>query len=263
MTKALSSLNELCGGRANILVGGPSGVMGAMGIDGQRMVGSVRECVEILKSASPEKVLNYQGDIYQAYGYQPSWATDAPPVIYIGANKEQMLRMASGIGDGIMLGDTTPTRLESSLRQIEKNLESHGRKREDLRVNCLIAWHVKQNRDASMSEARRHLALRGMLDTWFLETFLDEDECRLVDTHRKNFFKAYKQKTEVIEDVPDVIVDKLVDNLTMAGDEGDVARHIETLRQYSDMGLDEVAFKLHRDHAASIKIIGEQVLPAL
>ena len=263
MAKALSSLNELCRGRANILVGGPSGVMGAMGIDGQRMVGSVRECVEILKAASPDQVLNYQGDIYQAYGYQPRWATDDPPVIYIGANKEQMLHMASGIADGIMLGDTTAQRLESSLRLIEKHLEAHGRSREDFRVSCLIAWHVKEDNDLSASEARRQLALRGMLDTWYLETFLSEEECRIVDVNRANFFKAYKQKTDIIEGVPDAIVDKLIDNLTMAGDYGDIEKHIETLRQYSDMGLDEVAFKLHRDHAASIRMIGERLLPAL
>lgn len=262
MAKALSSLNELCHGRAEILVGGPSGVMGAMGIDGQRMVGSVRECVEILKAAGPDEVLNYQGDIYQAYGYQPRWATDEPPVIYIGANKEQMLHMASGIADGIMLGDTTARRLDSSLRRIEKNLESHDRSRKDFRVSCLIAWHVKEDRGLSVSEARRHLALRGMLDTWYLETFLSAEECRIVDANRGSFFKAYKQKTDVIKDVPDPIIDKLITNLTMSGDYGDLDNHIETLRQYADMGLDEVAFKLHRDHAASIRIIGERLLPA-
>jgi alkanesulfonate monooxygenase SsuD/methylene tetrahydromethanopterin reductase-like flavin-dependent oxidoreductase (luciferase family) len=263
MARALSSLNELCRGRANILIGGPSGVMGSMGIDGKRMVGSVRESVEIIKSARPDTTLNYQGNIYQAYNYQPTWATQEPPQIYVAANRPQMLHMASSIADGIMLRDMTPLRLESSLRQIEKNLESVRRRREDLRVNCLIAWHVKQDRDASMSEARHQLVLRGMLDTWFLETFLDEDECRIVDANRESFFKAYKKKTDSIENVPDSIVDKLVDNLSMAGDEGDIDRHIDKIRQYREMGLDEVAFKLHRDHAASIKIIGERLLPAL
>jgi alkanesulfonate monooxygenase SsuD/methylene tetrahydromethanopterin reductase-like flavin-dependent oxidoreductase (luciferase family) len=263
MTKALSTLNELCGGRANILVGGPSGVMGAMGIDGRRMVGSVRECVEVLNAASPDKVLNYQGDIYQAWGYQPRWATDTPPLIYIGANKAQMLNMATGIADGIMLGDITAARLETSVQAIDAALKSHGRARESLRISSLIAWHVKEDRGASISEAKRQLALRGMLDTWYLESFLDEEECRLVDENRGNFFKSYKQGTDVIEGVPDAIIDKLVANLTMSGDHGDVDRHIETLRHYRDMGLDEVAFKLHRDHAASIKIIGERLLPAL
>ena len=263
IAKALASLNELCSGRTNILTGGPTGVNATMGMGVSRMVGRARECVEILKRSNPDEALNYQGKIYQVYGYQPRWATDEPPVIYIGANKEQMTHMATEIADGIMLGDTTGQRLASSLGLIEENLELHGRSRDDLRVSCLIAWHVKESTNLSSSEARRHLALRGMLDTWFLETFLDEEECRLVDANRANIFKAYKDKSDVIEGVPDEIIGKLVDNLTMSGDHDDIDKHIETLRKYRDMGLDEVAFKLHRDQDAAIKLIGERVLPAL
>jgi 5,10-methylenetetrahydromethanopterin reductase len=263
IAKALASLNELCDGRANILTGGPTGVNATMGMDFSRMVGRARECAEILKRSNPNEALNYQGNIYQVYGYQPRWATDAPPLIYIGANKKQMVHMATGIADGLMLGDTTEQRLGESLRLIEENLESHGRSRGDLRVSCLIAWHVKEDMDLSASEARRHLALRGMLDTWFLETFLDEEECRIIDANRANIFKAYKNKSDVIEGVPDEIVGKLVDNLTMSGSNDDIEKHIETLQKYRDMGLDEVAFKLHGDQGEAIKVIGEQVLPAL
>jgi len=263
IAKALASLNELCGGRANILTGGPTGVNATMGMGYSRMVGRTRECVEILKGANPDKALNYEGNIFQVRGYRPSWATDEPPFIYIGANKKQMTHLATEIADGLMLGDTTAQRLDSSLRRIDSNLASHGRSRKDLRVSCLIAWHVKEDRKLSASEARRHLVLRGMLDTWFLETFLDEEESRIVDANRGKFFTAYKQKTDVIEDVPDEIVDKLIDNLTMAGNGDDIDKHVETLRQYHDMGLDEAALKLHGDQSASIKMIGERLLPAL
>jgi len=262
IAKALASLNELCGGRANILTGGPTGVNATMGMDFSRMVGRTRECVEILKSTNPDKPLNYEGDIFQVRGYQPRWATDDPPRIYIGANKEQMTHMATGIADCIMLGDTTEKRLDSSLRRIEKDLESHGRRRDDIGVSCLVAWHVKEDKAISSNEARRHLALRGMLDVWFLETFLDEEECRIVDANRGNIFTAYKQKTDKIEGVPDEIVAKLVDNLSMFGDYGDLDRHLDTLRRYRDMGLDEVAFKLHEDQEAAIRVIGERILPA-
>lgn len=263
IAKALASLNELCGGRAQILTGGPTGVNATMGADFSRMVGRTRECVEIIKGAKPDEVLNYEGDIFQVRGYRPRWATDEPPFIYVGANKKQMVRLATRIADGLMLGDTTEPRLDSSLRLIEENLESHGRSRDDLQVSCLVAWHVKADKQASLSEARRHLALRGMLDTWFLETFLDEEECRIVDTNRGNIFTAYKQKTDKIEGVPDEIVDKLVDNLSMSGDHEDIDRHVETLRRYSAMGLDEVAFKLHEDQETAIRAIGEHILPAL
>lgn len=261
IAKALASLNELCGGRANILTGGPTGVNAAMGMDFSRMVGRTRECVEILKGANPDEPLNYDGDIFKVWGYRPSWATDEPPFIYVGANKKQMVHLATRIADGLMLGDTTEERLGSSLRLIDENLEGHGRSRDDLVVSCLVAWHVKEDAASSSSEARRHLALRGMLDTWFLETFLDENECRIVDENRGNIFTAYKQKTDSIEGVPDEIVDKLVDNLSMSGDYTDIDRHVETIRRYRDMGLNEIAFKLHEDQEAAIRTIGERILP--
>ena len=263
IAKALASLNELCGGRANILTGGPTGVNATMGADFSRMVGRTRECVEIIKGAKPDTVLNYEGDIYQVRGYRPTWATDEPPFIYVGANKKQMVHLATRIADGLMLGDTTEPRLDSSLRQIESELESHGRSRDDLQVSCLVAWHVKQDKQESSSEAKRYLALRGMLDIWFLETFLDAEECRIVDENRGNIFTAYKQKTDQIEGVPDEIVAKLIDNLSMVGGYEDIDRHLETLRRYREMGLDEVAFKLHEDQEAAIRTIGERILPAL
>lgn len=263
IAKLLQGLNELCSGRANILTGGPTGLNATMGMDLSRMVGRTKECVEILKGARPDAPLNYSGDLYKVWGYQPKWATDTPPQIYVGANKPQMVHLATRIADGLMLGDTTEQRLGSSLDLINENLQQHGRARDDIKLSCLVAWHVKQDKAEALSEARKHLALRGMLDTWFLETFLDQDECAIVDSNRDKIFAAYKNKTDVIEGIPDGIIDKLAENLSMVGDEADLERHTETLMRYRDMGLDEVAIKLHADQAEAITLIGERVLPAL
>lgn len=262
-SKALSSLNELCNGRANILVGGPTGVMGAMGINPTRMVGMVRESAEILKAVNPDKTLNYNGKIFQVWGYRPTWATATPPVIYVGANKEQMLGMAARVGDGIMLGDMTAPRLATALETIDKGLAEAGRRRADVRISGLVAWHVKEDRGQATAEARQQLALRGMLDPFYLQSFLSEEECRFVDANRGAFFSAYKNRTPVIEGVPDSIIDKIIDNLTCTGDLGDIDRHVERLKKFRDMGLTEIALKLHRDQAAAIRIIGGNVVPAL
>jgi len=261
--KALASLNELCGGRANILIGGPTGVNAAMGMGVTRMVGRVRECVEILKSVRPDQPLNYQGKIFQVWGYQPSWATDPPPLIYVGANKPQMLRMAAKVADNIMLGDPTPQSLAAALTTLDHQLQSAGRHRRDVRISALVAWHVKADRKQAVAEARQQLALRGMLDPWYLRGFLSEEECRHVDSHRQAFFTAYKKNTPVIEGVPEPIIGKLVEHLTCTGDARDVDRHIGRLLQFRDMGLNQVALKLHHDQADAIRLIGERVVPAL
>jgi alkanesulfonate monooxygenase SsuD/methylene tetrahydromethanopterin reductase-like flavin-dependent oxidoreductase (luciferase family) len=266
IAKLLASLNELCHGRANILIGGPTGVNAVMGMDTSRMVGRVRECVETLKGVSPDVPLNYHGKIFQTWNFQPRWATDPAPHIYVGANMEQMLHMAAGVADRIMLGDPTPARFERTLHRLDDNLAEHDRSRADVELSALIAWHVKTDAAASLREAKSQLALRGMLDKWYLQDVLDDDEYALVDANRNNFFKAYKHGSDVIEGVPESIVNKLVDQLTLAGGSDSLEPHIATLRQYAATGLDEVALKLHGDagsHHEAITMIGERLAPAV
>lgn len=263
MSKAILGLAELSGGRANIFVGGPTGVPGAMGINPKRMVGHVREAVEILRGAGPDKPLNYQGKIFQVWGYRPTWATAAAPEIWIGANKPQMTQLATRLGDGMMLGDPTPERLEECMTRIDAGLAAAGRRREKFRVSALVAWHVKEDPAASIAEAREQLALRGMLERWYVGSFLDDDECALVEKNQAAFFRAYKTKSPVIEGVPEPILDKLVENLSLAGGPESIARHVERLRLFGHLGLTDVALKLHRDQATAIRHIGEHVVPAI
>jgi 5,10-methylenetetrahydromethanopterin reductase len=261
--KALATLNELCQGRANILIGGPTGVNAAMGMGVERMVGRVRESVEVVKAAGPDRPLNYQGKIFQVWNYQPTWATDAPPRIYVGANKPQMMRMAAGVADHIMVGDPLPRRLASTLAMLDGFLAGAGRTRQEVTVSGLVAWHVKADRAQSLSEARQQLALRGMLDPWYLEEFLTPEECSLVDRNRNAFFKSYKNRSDVVPGVPETVMQKLVDNLGLAGTPADIDRHVERLRALGRLGLDEVALKLHEDQAEAIHLIGQRVVPAL
>lgn len=261
--KALATLNELCHGRANILIGGPTGVNAAMGMGVERMVGRVRESVEVVKAAGPDRPLNYKGRIFQVWNYHPAWATDAAPRIYVGANKPQMMRMAAGVADHIMVGDPLPRRFESTMGMLDGFLAEAGRSRQGVTVSGLVAWHVKADRAASIAEARQQLALRGMLDTWYLEEFLTPDECSLVDSNRNAFFKAYKNRSDVVPGVPETVMEKLVDNLSLAGTPADIDQHVERLRTLGRLGLNEVALKLHEDQADAIRLIGERVVPAL
>lgn len=261
--KALATLNELCQGRANILIGGPTGVNAAMGMGVERMVGRVRESVEVVRAARPDRPLNYKGKIFQVWNYQPTWATDAPPRVYVGANKSQMMHMAARVADHIMVGDPTPGRFARSMEMLAAALADAGRSRTEVTVSGLLAWHVKPDTASSQAEARQQLALRGMLDAWYLEEFLDPDDIRLVDQQRPAFFRAYKEGRATIPGVPDPLLAKLVDHLTLAGTPADVDRHVESMRALGRLGLAEVALKLHSDQADAIRLIGERVVPAL
>ena len=261
--KALATLNELCEGRANILIGGPTGVNAAMGMGVDRMVGRVRECVEVVTQASSARELNYDGNIFQVWNYHPTWATHSRPRIYIGANKPQMIKMSAKLADYIMVGDPLPDRFLSTMSMLDGHLQEAGRTRQEIVISGLLAWHVKEDRSLSKSEARQQLALRGMLDPWYLDEFLSPDEVALVDRQRNEFFKAYKSHSDVIPDVPESILEKLVDNLTLWGTPADSQKHIDRLKSLAENGLNEVALKLHANQAHAIRVIGERLVPAL
>jgi alkanesulfonate monooxygenase SsuD/methylene tetrahydromethanopterin reductase-like flavin-dependent oxidoreductase (luciferase family) len=57
MANLLFSLNELSHGRAMIMVGAGGAVLQSIGKDRDRMITRTRECLEILKGASPDKTM--------------------------------------------------------------------------------------------------------------------------------------------------------------------------------------------------------------
>ena len=129
MANQLLTLNEFAGGRANLVVGGGGGTAIAMHIKPDRasmhpqMVRGVRECVEFLKSIDPEQVINFRGEVFQIDAYRPGWARDAAPIIYVGATKPQMLRMAAKVADGVMFSDLTLSRLDETMDLLNTALD--------------------------------------------------------------------------------------------------------------------------------------------
>jgi len=75
--------------------------------------------------------------------------------------------------------------------------------------------------------------------------------------------RSYYRKSSVIENVPETILDRLVENLTFTSSVGELDEKIEQLIEFKELGLTELALGLHDDPMSAIKIIGEKVVPAL
>jgi 5,10-methylenetetrahydromethanopterin reductase len=264
MADTLLTFNELCGGRANILVGGLGhSTARVTGLKPVRRLDTVRDCVSILKGISPDAPLQYEGDRYQLRDYCPEWATDTAPMVYVGATGPKMLRMTAAIADGTMMSDVPLSRIGEVMRHIDEGLADARRSRADFRVNNFFAWHIKKDRAASLAEARQSLIWRGLLQEWHISTFLEEKECALVEANRAAFMKAFLQRDGIIEGVPERIVEALIDNLTFAGDESSIENVVAHLTEFERAGMTEVALKVHDQPAEAIRMIGERLVPAL
>ncbi len=264
MTNALLTLNELCGGRAIIAVGGGGGVLGGMGIKRTRVAKSVRDCLEILRRATSEEVVNYQGDVYQAVNYRPGrWATDTPPQIYSAAERPQMIRLATRLSDGLMRGDCNPDMMRDTVEIVKQGLAANGRTGENFGISNFWAWHVKENKQDAEREARRELVMRGMLQTHHTEVYLSKQDSDLVQEKKGAFWQAFKNRSGVIEGIPGSVVDTLVANMSSTGDLSELDREIDKIKQFKAVGMTEIALRVHDDPDAAIKLIGEHVIPAV
>lgn len=263
MANLLFTLNEMSRGRAMIMVGGGGAVAQAIGKKRERMVRGARECLEILKGASPKKTMNYKGEIYQVWGYKPQWYTDNPPLIYFGSNHPQSRRMATKHADGLITSDFVPGLMREFIAGAREDLRAAGRDPAAFRFSNFWAWHIKPDAQASFAEARRELMLRGWLCEQYFAPFLEPDEVKLMRAHEQDFLNAFLRSTDVIENVPPPLVEKMVRNISFVGGLDQVEPAIETLKAFAAAGLTEIALRVHDQPAEAIRLIGERVIPAL
>jgi alkanesulfonate monooxygenase SsuD/methylene tetrahydromethanopterin reductase-like flavin-dependent oxidoreductase (luciferase family) len=192
----------------------------------------------------------------------PAWADDSPPQVYVGASKPQMMRMAGRVADGVMMSDVTLPRIAESMDVLQTSLREHGRDESTFPVSNLYAWHIKPDAAEARAEARAKLFVRGMLEHWYVEPFLDDDECAVVEENFPAFAQAYVRNSPDVEGVPDALVDKLVDNLTWTGTEVDIDRCIEEMVKFRDAGVTELAIRLYHQPEDAMRLIADRVMPA-
>jgi alkanesulfonate monooxygenase SsuD/methylene tetrahydromethanopterin reductase-like flavin-dependent oxidoreductase (luciferase family) len=257
------TLNELCNGRAQIVIGGGGEALEALAIQPARRVRAVRECVEIMRGVAAGKRFTYEGGLYKVRGYHLDWAEAPPPRIYVGANGPQMLRMAARCGDGIMLSDMPAALVPQAMKSIDAGLAAVQRGRSALALSNFMAWHVYPDRDQAYREGRQWLLLRGLFRPHILKLFLEPADVDLVMASKAAFIDAFQRRSPDVAGVPAAVLDALVSHLTLAGSLDDLDAKIDKLRSLAAAGLTEVALRLYHDPAAGIKLLGERVIPAL
>ena len=273
MANSLLTLNEMSEGRAIIAVGAGGGTLGAMGEKPFRIIRAVREAVEIIIMASEKKLnIKYEGEIFKVtrpfmQGF--TWAKTDRPKVYTCSTEEQMLRLGGQYADGLQMSDVALPMLNEAMKNIQVGLSKREQSVEDFRIGNFWAWHIKKDREESMKEARRELIFRGsLLPPFSLHHFLTDEEAQIViDNYNagpnNEFAKAYISRSGVIENVPEELVNKLIDDLSSAGDMRDINKELERFYQFKEAGMTDLSIRLFDDPWDGLKMIGEKVLPAL
>ncbi len=263
MANALLTLQEYSHGRAGLVIGGGGEWLARLGIEPVKRVRAAREALELVRGAVAGGRFTYPGELHKVFGYAPQFGSDRPPRVYAAANQPKMLHAVAPAADGVMYSDMTRDRIAETVRQTGQALADKGRSREGYRISNVWAWHVKPDREVALREARRELLLRGLLEDWYLQTFLSPEDCTLVQQQKASFFKAYRTRSGVIEGVPARIVDACLANFTFTCTPDEIEPRIGELQAFAAAGVDELCLRLHDDPADAIRLIGERVMPLL
>jgi hypothetical protein len=162
-----------------------------------------------------------------------------------------------------MMSDMPVPLAAGAIETLDRALARHGKQRPEFQTNAFAAWHLYDDPQRAVREARQWLVLRGIFRPWVLSEFLDQDEVNQVMRSADAFWTAFRSGSHVVEDVPDAVLDKMVQNLAFAGGIADIDTQIEKLRHFETAGLGAIALRLYADPAESIRLIGDRVMPAL
>ncbi|TDJ47650.1 MAG: LLM class flavin-dependent oxidoreductase [Gammaproteobacteria bacterium] len=261
IANAVLTLNEYADGRACVVVTSGGEWPGVLKTKSGEIT-RTREALEIIKTSFGDEVVEYAGEIYNARAFTTTWTTQPPPMLYAGAHGPKMMRMAAGITDAVMLSDIQPPMFGQALTVLNEVRAAQGNKG-NFSLSNFVAWHVKEDREASLWEARRELIIRGWLARDWITPYLTPEDVEWVAANPWPFLKAFRERTGDIDGVPEHIADALVEGLTLSGDPSDIDRHIERLRAFEAAGFTEIVLGLQDDPAASIRLIGERILPAI
>ena len=267
IANGLFSLNEMSNGRAQIAIGAGEGNLDAMDLKKpKKIVLAIREALEIVIAGTQGGLREgYDGEIFNVnLPCFYDWLKSSPPKIYMTAYRFMMMRMGGRVADGVFVGCTPPEIMAPAMENVRTGISRRDKPPEDFRANTFWAWHIKEDRDEAYRESRRELAWRGRkLDPELLVNWLTEEEAQFVQDNFQAYVDAYFDRTGIVKGVPDDINDRLMHGMTSTGGLEDLDREIERFKLFQKEGLTEIALRLHEDPMDALKIIGEQVVPAL
>jgi probable F420-dependent oxidoreductase len=154
-----AGLQQLSGGRFILGVGisTPTIVEQWMGVPYKLPMTRLRETVSAIRAAFTGQKVTVEGKTVRINGFRLASTPATPPPIYVGAQGEQMLRVAGEIGDGVIVNYITPETFAKMLAPIHEGARKVGRDTTSLDIACRILVAIDQEEEVVRDQLRREL----------------------------------------------------------------------------------------------------------
>ncbi len=251
IASAIATINEISGGRAVLGIGaGDKFTLERIGVERKKPIKAVREAVEIIRGLLRGDVVDLKGDVFRVDKAKLSFKSGAVP-IYVGAQGPKMLKLASRIGDGVIINASHPKDVEFAVSNLEP--------KDDFEVAVCSAFSVDSNREVAIQNAKVVVAfIVSSSPKEVLERHGIDDE--IAENIRRTLNEAFAKGNW--RELEKVVSDEIVEVLSIVGTPEDVVERIEELKK---LGVTQfvIGSPIGRDKAKAIRLIGSEVIPNL
>lgn len=176
------------------------------GIPFEAPLGHVRESVAIVRQALAGQKTDYAGKHFRSKGLRLGSPPGKPVRIYLAALREQMLRLAGGIGEGLIINFQPASAMPQILTAYRAGGEAAGRDASQDEVVCRFQVCLTEDREKARGLVR--LGFGAYLAAPVYNAYLDwcgfPDEARAI---REAF--ARRDRKAVAAAIPDSLVDRI------------------------------------------------------
>jgi alkanesulfonate monooxygenase SsuD/methylene tetrahydromethanopterin reductase-like flavin-dependent oxidoreductase (luciferase family) len=260
---ALLTLDEIAPGRACLVLGAGGDLAATLEPPRAGRVEAVEECLDIIRAQAAGGEVNYAGAYYRVSGLFSPWGRVAMDRLYLGANRQRMLRLGARKADGVMVTDMPPAYLAGLVARIRAELDDARRDPGTFVLSNWFVWNVQDTRAEAERLARRGLAFRLYYIRDVASSIgLGEAEAGELAARQPEMLRAIFAGGEPWAP-PAPVAERLIEHLTLTADRRGLEGCIGRLQEFARLGLTEIVLAPHGDPAAAIKLIGEAVIPVL
>ncbi len=247
---AMATVNEISGGRAILgIAAGDKMTLQRLGIDWDRPLTRVKEAVELIRELISGKRVDYSGKTLSVKSAGLDYPVKPYP-IYIGAQGPKMLKLASEIGDGVLINASHPKDFREAFR-------CFGELRKDFDVVAYTSMSVDKSGEKAREEAKIVVAfiVAGSPEPVLERHGLAEKAGEVRDALSRAFAGGSWA------DVKRAVNEDMIDAFSVSGTPEEVISRVEELRK---AGVTHVVAgsPIGTDKAKAIRLIGKKVISA-
>lgn len=249
---AIASLDEISGGRAMLGIGaGDRVTLEKLAIAQATPLAAIKESVTVIRELLAGKSITLDGRFLKVKEVRLSYKPGRVPPIYIGAQGPKMLKLASKIGDGILINASSPKDFEYALNIVKRTAEDRLDRIDIVAYTC---FSVDYDREAARNKVIPIVAfiVAGSPEKVLERHGIEKERASRIKAAlaKGDFGKAFKNVTE-----------DMVKSFSIYGTPEDC---ISAIRELARTNVTHVVFgsPLGAKKARAIEIISREIIPA-